>query len=790
MIKNILKIVFRNMWRYKGYTALNITGIAIGIAAMVWGFLTYSYSFSFDNFHPDRENVYRAFTYREGSGNINGIFPMPAVIQSKAEFAGIEEAVRWESRGLNVKYGDNEPFAESVNYTDPEFFKIFHFPLVAGSYDISNKNSVLITEAVAKKYFGKQDPLGKSLVFYSGDEYALPLTVTGVLKNVPNNSSLWFGFLTHFDNYRKADGKKIEPDDWSWMLDAAFFKIKNTEAAAAVEKSFNKYLSIQNEARKDWKVSGFQFYSLKKAAQLSEISSNNLIERPEDSAAYGTFILALLIFISACLNFSNTTISSANRRLKEIGMRKVMGGSQKNLVLQLLMECGLIVLFACLLSVLLNQFWLPYFNSMFSGIKLTADYLNNSSLLVFIFVLILITTLLAGAYPAFYVSRFNPSTIFRGSVKFGGRNLFSKIMLGLQLSIALITVIAGFGFSRNATFQKNYDYGYNIENTIGLVVTDTTRFNAIRNEMAAIPQVTGLAGTRNHIGHNYRNVVAEAEEKKSQVNFLEVGDDYLQTMNLKMAQGRAFDKAFETDYTSSIIITQNIAANYGWKEKEALGKRIFIDSVYYSVVGVLRDFHLDNLFQPLEPVVMKLAKENRYQYLIVQAKATDLQMVFEKTKQAWKKIFPLKPFNGFYQNELKAEAYKVTSSIAEIFFWFAIISVLLTATGLFALVSLTVVKKMKEIAVRKVVGAKPEHIMMLINKGYFWVFIIGAVLGCYGGYSLTGLLLNLIFKVNAGIAVSSVVSSLFVLFIIIGITSGIKVWQAVRTNPVKLLRTE
>jgi len=790
MFKNIYKIVVRSMWRYKGYTLLNIFGMAVGLAAIIWGFQTYRYCFSFDNFHKDQENVYRALTFQSGAKGVKGIFPMPAVKQAQGEFAGIAEAVRFDGRGLNIKYDKNEPFAEQAHFTDPAFFDLFNFPVVAGSNNITDKTSVLITEAIAKKYFGKQDPLGKSLIFYSGDNYAMPLTVTGVLKDIPVNSSIQFGFITNFENYLKGDGSKIAADDWTWMLDAAFFRIPKRSDVSLITQSFNKYLPIQNKARLDWKASGFQLISLHENAMLSDLPSNNLYDRPEDSAAYGPFILALLIFLSACLNFSNTTISHANRRLKEIGMRKVMGSSHRQLVFQLLLECCFIVCIAVLLSTVLNRFWFPAFNQMFNGVNITADYFNDISLIVFIGCAVLLTTLLAGAYPAFYISRFNPSSIFRGSVKFGGSNLFSRIMLGMQLCFAIITVVAGIGFARNAEFQKNYDYGYNIKNTIGAIVTDTTAFTAFKNEVAAIPQVTALAGTRSHIGYGYRNIITEAEGEKGEANFLEVGPDYIKTMDLKMAEGRAFDAQMEGDYTKSILITENLAANYGWKNKEALGKTIFIDSLNYSVVGVLKDFQLDELFQPKEPIVMKLSKENRYQFLVIQSKISDLELVYAKTRDAWKKVFPMKPFTGFYQNEIKKEAFQTTNSIAKIFFWFAIISILLTATGLFGLVSLTIVKKMKEIALRKVVGARSGHILLLINRGYFWIFLIGAAIGCYGGYALTKLLLDMIFSVNAGIAVSTLVNSVLVLFIIAAITSGIKVWQAIKTNPIKLLRAE
>ena len=715
---------------------------------------------------------------------------MAAVRQAQADLAGIAEAVRWDSRGVNVKYDKNEAFAEQAHFTDPAFFDLFNFPVVRGSKNIADKTSLLITETIAKKYFGNQDPLGKTLVFYSGENYAMPLTVTGVLKDPPMKSTIRFGFLTNFENYLKSDGTPIAADDWKWMLDAAFFRIPNPHDATLIAKSLNKYLPLQNKARMDWKASGFKLITIRENATTINIHSNGLHERPGDSATYGPFVLALLIFLSACLNFSNTTVAHANRRLKEIGMRKVMGSSHRQLVTQLLLECCFIVVLAVLVSVCLNSFWLPAFNQMFNGVKVVADYFHDMGLLMFIGSAVVLTTLLAGAYPAFYVSRFNPTSIFRGTVKFGGSNLFSRIMLGLQLAIAVITVIAGIGFARNAKFQKNYDYGYSLENTIGVIISDSTAFPAFRNEITAIPQVTALAGARNHIGYGYRNVVVEAEAKKSEANFLEVGRDYLKTMNLKVAEGREFDPEMEGDYTNSILVTQNFVANFGWKEREALGKKIFIDSVNYSVVGVLKDFKIDQLFDPLEPVVMKLGRQNRYQFLIMQAQISDLELVYTKARDAWKKTFPMKPFTGFYQNELKMEAYQTTNNIAKIFFWFAVVSILLTATGLFALVSLTVVKKMKEIALRKVVGANPGHILILVNRGYLWIFILGAAVGCYGGYALTKLLLDLIFAINSGIAKSTLVDAVLVLFIIAAVTSGIKVWQAVRTNPIKLLRSE
>lgn len=791
MYKSIFKIVFRKLWKYKTYTLINVLGLGIAIGAMVWGYQTYRFAFSYDSQHKDTEKIYRVLTYKKDADGLRGLVPMPLAASAASDFSGIQTATRWDSRGVSVRYADKEVFAEQAHFTDPSFFSLFQFPLLSGSYDISDRNAVLITEATAKKYFGSESPLGKTLTFYADAAYAKPLTIIGVLKNPPSNSSFHFAFVSHFENCLNVDGQKLAPDDWGWFLDAVFLKIPQAADAKRVESELNRYLAVQNKARQDWKVTAFKLITVKENARLSTVIQNNgLYERPSDAAAYGALVLAILIFISACLNFSNTTIAQANRRLKEIGVRKVLGSSHRQLIRQLMLEAAVVVVVAVLLSMAFNSWWLPTFSAMFGNLWVEANYLADKTLQLFLLLLLVITTLLAGMYPAFYVSSFNATSIFRGSVKFGGTNLFSRIMLGLQLSIAIIVVIAGLAFAKNSEYQRKFDYGYDLESSMGVVFNDSTSYIPLRNELAKIPEVTALAGTRNHIAFGFRTPVVEANGLKKGACFLEVGSDYVSTMQLKVLQGRDFDAASEADYNHAVLITQNMAALFGWSEQQALGKMVRIDSSDFSVVGVLKDFQMESLYNPLAPVVMKLGKESKYQYLIVQSKPENLKTVYAKVNDAWKRLFPTKPFNAFYQNQVKAETYATTVAIATIFKWFSLVSIMLTATGLFALVSLTALKKMKEIALRKVVGAKPGHIMLLINKNYFWIFGISSLLGCMGGWALTQLLLDLIFKYHSGVTFDTLIFSVMALLLITAIITGIKVWEAVRTNPVKLLRTE
>ncbi len=790
MFRNYLAVGIRNLWRAKQYTFINIIGLGISIAAIVWAYQNYRFCFSFDNFHHDQETIFRGMTTKEGNDAWMGVFPLPVGPIAKSEFSSIAEVVRFEGRGMDVKGGTSEPFADQVHFTDPAFLDLFNFQLVRGSNDLSDRGAVLITEKTATKYFGKEDPIGKTMTFYAGAPFQRMLTVKGVLADPPMNSAFQFSMLTNFDNYLLGNGQPLLADNWFWLTDAVFFKLRNPDDAGRLAESFKKYLPQQNAGREDWKVTGFRMISLADHAKMTGISANSLMERPEDSAVYGPLVLAILILLSACLNFANTTVARSNSRLKEMGVRKVMGGTQGQLRTQMLLECGAIVVMAFALSVVINRWWLPTFNQMFLFTDTKADYFHDGPLVLFTLAALLGTTLLAGAYPAFYISRFNPSNILKGSVKFGGSNLFSRILLGLQVAISLITVIAGVGFSKNSEFQRTYDYGYDREHVMTVPAPDSSSLVAIRTAVRQLPGVEAMAGSRSLVGYAYRWQTAEAQSQKREVNVYEIGSSYLDVMNMRMAAGRAFDPELQTDYENALLVNEKMAAQFGWTRDEVLGQTIRIDTVNYQVVGTLKDFHSNMLFNPVDPVAMRLIRPEKEVNLVIRAKPGELTNVFDQTKAAWAKLFPLKPFRGFYQNEIAGEAMRVTTSIARIFLWFAIVTVLLTATGLFALVSLTVLKKMREIAIRKVVGAKPGHILALINKGYLWIFLVGAVLGGYGGYTLTKLLMDMIFKVNSGVDAGTLAFSAAVVLVIALATVGMKVWGALRMNPAEVLKGE
>lgn len=789
MVKNFLIVAVRNLWRNKLYTSINVLGLGVGLATIVWGWQVYRYSMSYNDFHFNNERVFWAIVSKEGSEEMKGISPRPLVGMAKADFSSIEKAVRWDSKWITIKADKGEAFSQTVQFTEPGFFEMFNFPVVVGSNDLSDPNSLLITEEMAVKYFGKENPLNKTLQLYAGEPYQRPLTVKGVLKDVPKNSSIEFEFLTSFQNQLDGDGQSVKMGDWAAHTGASFFMLRNPADAPRLAKDFNKYLQPQNLARPDWKVTGFELIPFSQAATRAEyLGDTYLYERPEDSAAIGPMVLAILIFLSSCLNFANTTVSLSGSRLREMGVRKVMGGSQLQLIKQLLFECGIIVFLAMLLSTQLNSWWMPFFNQMFQGVEAQADYFHDHRLLVFMGGLLVGTTLLAGAYPALYISRFNPSNIFSGSVKLGGSNLFSRLLLGFQVVVALITVVASVAFSNNSEFQRNYDFGFRRDDLMVLKVPNESSYQAMRGALDQLPGVEVTAGTRQHIGFGRSIVTVEVQGEKKETAYMGIGEGYLELMGIKLIAGRAFDPQLGADYENSAIVSQKFASVQGWRAEEALGQKLQIDSVAYSVVGVVQDFHAGNFFDPIEPMLISFARPEKYSRIVIRAKPGELLSVFDQTKAAWSRLFPLMPFNASYQDEMASSALQTTESIAKIFSWFAIVSILLSATGLFALVSLTVLKKTKEIAIRRVVGATSGHVMVLVNKGYFWIFMVASAIGSYCGYALTKLLMDLIFKVNVGVGGLTILVSVMAIMAIALATVGIKVWQALRSNPAAVLR--
>ncbi|MEM6321490.1 MAG: ABC transporter permease, partial [Bacteroidota bacterium] len=449
-----------------------------------------------------------------------------------------------------------------------------------------------------------------------------------------------------------------------------------------------------------------------------------------------------------------------------------------------------ICLLAAGLGILLAEFLLPRYNQMWSyvDLDLSLDYFSDTSLIPFLIGTVLLTALLGGAYPAFYISSFQPSHIFRGNTKFGGDGWLVRSLLGLQIVISLVAIIGGITFAQNAAFQENFDFGYDIDGIINVSVNDANSYEKFKNAIASNPDILGVTGSRNNLGFGnwWSNIGKLEDNRHAQVQL--VGPDFFEVVGLSLIEGRPFDKNRETDYTDAVIINRKLMKQQQWES--GLGQTIDMYGKKKKVIGVVEDFHPSNLFDPMSPNVFHFEKPDRFQTMKIKVPAPKMLETKTYLSETWAATFPFVPFEGYFQDETLFQSLTVTKNIAYIYLFLSIITVLLAATGLFSLVSLNFLKRAKEIAVRRVLGASPSNIAINLNKHYLLIFAIGCFLGgALGGFNAK-FLMEQIFATNNGVSNNAILLSAVGICLIGALTIGGKLLNVLRTNPAETLKSE
>lgn len=438
---------------------------------------------------------------------------------------------------------------------------------------------------------------------------------------------------------------------------------------------------------------------------------------------------------------------------------------------------------------LLDYWWLPVYNGMLIHTDIRTSYLQDHTLQLVLALIFIIVILVAGAYPAFYVSRFNPTSIFRGAVRFGGTNLFSRCLLGLQIVITFITLITSFAFVRNAAFQRDYDYGYRRDDIMGVWLPQGTNGKILRDELSRIPGVQQLAGVRDQIGFSYHSWPLEAEGRKKECTYLEVGPGYTDLMGLRLVAGTLPQVAEGAQ--QKMLINEKLAFAMGWKPADAIGHTIRKDANNTClVVGVLKDFTQNSFGDPIQPLAMCLITPEQASQWVMRARPGHLGEVYDQVRTIWARLYPATPLNTYFQDEVSVFTMRLNSIVTNIFSGFALISIFMAATGMFALVSLTVLKRLREIAIRKIVGARSRHIFWLVGGGYWRIFLVSSIIGCAIGFLLSRQLMDMIFRINAGVLPSSLILSFLGILALSTTIIGSRVMYLSRVKTTDVLKTE
>jgi hypothetical protein len=466
-----------------------------------------------------------------------------------------------------------------------------------------------------------------------------------------------------------------------------------------------------------------------------------------------------------------------------------MGSSRKSLIAQFIGETIGICLVSLLLGmVLADIFLIPAFNELWPEMKLAADYFGSPAFLLFMIGTLLFTGLLAGSYPAFYISHFQPTAILKGKLKFGGTNIFTRVLLTLQFAISLIAIVCSFAFVDNAKYQRDLDLGFDKKGVAFTYVNNPAEYETFRNKLQQNPDVISIAGSQHHFYSNSFNDPIKHADKEIETDIMDVGENYVKTVGLNLIEGRDFVKDSETDKKESVIVTQNLVDKFGWDS--ALGKEIiWKDTIKYYVIGVVQNVYNRGVWREMEPVMIRY-QDKQMMHVIASAPLEKMPALKADMESIYKSLFPERVPNIRFMDEEMVEANTVNNNIVKMFVFLGVVALALSATGLFTLVSLNIIKKMKEIGVRKVLGATLANITKVINKEFVIILTIASVLGVGAGSWLSGMLMDSIWDYYQNATIATMIISALVLFFTSALSIGYKVFKTVRLNPAYVLRDE
>lgn len=788
MFKNYFKTSLRSLLKNPLSSFINVFGLsfAIGICVLVYTFLEYDNSV--DQFHQNKNEVFLATFYanRDGSLQQYGTSPRPLGEMLKDDFAQIRKVCRVEDGNVVIKYGDNV-FHERVRFADAAFLEMFTFPLKWGTASsLADLNSIILSEDMSIKYFGDENPVGREMLIIFGNQTKKAVTVTGVASAFPKAHAIEFNFLINFENIR-VENPNYNAHDWSEFFNATLIQVDHPDDIKLIEQRMDKYKVLQNKVQTDWAISSFSFEPL---ALLREKSANIKDDISFDDGVEGRIgmpIIAIFMLALACFNYINIAIVSAAKRLKEIGVRKVIGANRLKVVVQFLTENIVVTFFALLVGLVLGIFiFIPWF-VQFTGWQLESR-LWDGNLWIFLSLLLLFTGFASGIYPAFYISKFDAIRIFKGSLEFGRKNPLTKVFLGIQLVLACITITAGVVFTQNNTYQRNRSWGYNQKDALFINVPDQSAFEQLSAVMAQDPNVLSLSGSADHLGKRISSAVLRMPPNRQyEVSQLSVDPKYFETMGLELIKGRAFHDHPESD-KQAVMVNELLVRNLNWTEP--IGQQFEIDSIRYEVIGVLKDFHHESFFSKMQPTIFKVADRKDYRYLSLRVKNGSQADSYKALQSQWAKLYPEIPFLGGYQEDVWSGYFWSLDKSVAFNRVIAIIAVMLASLGLYGLVTLNVAGRIKEFSIRKTLGARIHNIASVIMKQYVLLTIIALLIGAPISYVFTKAYLDMLFTYSMPMGYSGIIISVLILIVVLIAVISTQVRKVSKTNPVDGLKVE
>jgi putative ABC transport system permease protein len=792
MFKNYFKTAWRNLMKNKMFSFINIFGLTIGITVCMMIYLFIMNEFSFDRFHKNKDHIYRVMRGFESDGKSGRVAYLsgmhaPALLN---DFKGqIVSAVRVGENDNLFTVGSKSFHEKKELDVDTGFFSLFSFPLIKGTPTtvLKDLNNAVLTETTAKKYFGSVDnAMGKIIMLNKN----IPLKITGIAKDVPSNSHLNFDIILSLDRHKDAGWMT------TWINNGVYtyIQLAPNVSQAQIEKQLPAF--VEKYLGSDLRKYGFN-WSLS-LTPLKDVyfdsTSLDSIKHGDKTVVYIFLSIAILILLIACINFMNLSTVRAAERSKEVGLRKVLGALRNNLVWQFIGESVLLTTISCILSVCLLLLVMPWYNQLL-GYTLKVSW-NALPVYLFLVGVIIVVGFLAGSYPAFFLSAFSPIQALKGKLKLGKSGAsFRQALVVVQFSISVFLIVGTIIITKQMSYVKNKQLGYNKEQTLIIPIDNADIFNNLNSfktelqNQTAVQSVCAMSGEPGgYFDGQTFNVEGHTEIWNAKTEFTDF--EYVKTLGLKIIAGRDFSAQFPTDTTDAVLINKTAADKLGWTPQQAIGKWIqntIRDNTKRRIIGVVNDFYFQSLKQNVDALVISPASDRRQ--ILVKLKPGNLQAGIETTRKAYSKAAAAYPLEYKFLDHQFGDLYQKDIRQQTILSVFAGLAIFVACLGLFGLASFTATKRFKEIGVRKVLGSSVQGIVVLLSKDLLKPVLIATCISLPAGYWVMNKWLeNFAYKTSLQWWIF--VLAALITFGIALITVSIKAIKAAIANPVKSLRTE
>lgn len=805
MLKNYFKIAWRNLWRNKIFSLIKISGLSIGLTVCMLIFLYTKDEISYDRFHKNKTQLFRIIqtVQFEESRPPQTIGITNAVLGEAfaKEIPGIQQCIRVNGESATIKK-NNDVFTEQSIVVDDNFFTVFTFHLLEGNKKtvLKDLHSVVLSKDMAKKYFGTdpdsyRDVVGETMQIKRNDEFK-SYTVTGIAENSPQNSTI------KADLYflMKRDDREMSANDWlggnlnTFLLLSPQADIQTVESQmqALFDKNTKDFIA---KAEKEQGISYKARLSLQPLTSIHLSSKagpdNGMTGGSKSSYSYILTCIAIFILIIACINFINLAVAQSLKRSKEIGVRKVVGGTRGQLIKQFLVESFLVSLFAFVIAVFLTATILPFFNEL-ANKKLSFSYLSDGYLYTGYILLLIITSFTAGFYPSLVLSAFQPIKALYSRQKMVAKNYLTKGLIVLQFVLAIFLIIGTIAINSQLNYLLNKDLGYDSKNLVRINLP----YSRSSDKLPALFK-TELANDRNILSvaarNSGRNISgAKANGKNIVMEYNKIDDRFLPTFKIPIVAGRNFSPEYPSDYMNSVIVNETFVKEAGWKINNAVGQTVnYMDEAKRpaTIVGVIKDYHFSSLKEKITPELFSMDSTSCYGQVWVKINADNIPQVLSTLENTYKKLVPLFPYTYQFMDEVNARNYQTESKWKQIISIASVLFIFISCMGLLGLVIVSIEQRTKEIGIRKVLGAAVSRIVMLISKEFIILISIAIVIATpVGYYAINKWLQGFEYRVNISWWIFVLAGALVIAIAMLTISfKGIK---AAIANPVKSLRTE